>query len=95
MLSEGIKWRGLRLQELTDERAKELGYESEKGVLITSVEPDSRSDKAGLKVDDLIMEVERHAISSISEFQDAVKDLEGSVLLHVKRGEIARYVLVK
>jgi serine protease Do len=93
--SEGIKWRGLTLQELTDERAKELGYESDKGVLITSVEPDSRSDKAGLEVDDLIIEVERHAISNVSEFQDAVKDFKDSVLLLVKRGESARFVLVK
>jgi len=95
MPSEGIKWRGLTLQELTDERAKELGYESDKGVLITSVEPDSRSDKAGLKVDDLIIEVERHAISNVSEFQDAVKDFKDSVLLLVKRGESSRFVLVK
>jgi len=93
--SEGIKWRGLTLQELTDERAEELDYESDKGVLITSVKPDSRSSKAGLKVDDLIIEVERQAISNISEFQDAVKDLEGTVLLRVKRGEGARFVLVK
>ena len=93
--SGGIKWRGLTLQELTDERAEELGYESDKGVLITSVKPDSRSSKAGLKVDDLIIEVERQAISNISEFQSAVKELECTVLLRVKRGEGARFVLVK
>jgi len=95
MPSEGIKWRGLTLQELTDERAKELGYESGKGVLITSVKPDSRADKADLKVNDLITEVERQTISNVSEFQDAVKDLKGTVLLRVKRGEIARFVIVK
>jgi len=93
--SDGIKWRGLTLQELTDERAEELDYESDKGVLITSIKPDSRLSKAGLKVDDLIIEVERQAISNISEFQDAVKDLEGTVLLRVKRDEGARFVLVK
>jgi S1-C subfamily serine protease len=95
MPSEGIKWGGLTLQELADERAEELGYESDKGVLITSVNPDSRGNKAGLKVNDLIIEVERQAISKISEFQDAVKDFEGNVLLRVKRGESARFVLVK
>ena len=95
MPSEGMKWRGLTLKELTDERAKELNYESDKGVLITSVKSNSRLSKAGLKVNDLIIEVERKAISNVSEFQDAVKDLEGTVLLHVKRGETARFVLVK
>lgn len=93
--SEGIEWRGLTLQDLTDELAKELSYKSDKGVLITSVKPDSQSAKAGLKVDDLIIEVERQAISNVSEFQNAVKDLEGIVLLRVKRGEVARFVLVK
>ena len=95
MPSEGIKWRGLTLQELTDEVAKELGYESDKGVLITAVKSDSRTKKADLRVNDLIIEVERQPVSSIAEFQDAVKDLESKVLLRVKRGKGARFVIVK
>jgi serine protease Do len=70
--------------------AKELGIKGKaQGVVVTSVEPDSGADKAGLMPGDVIREINRHPVKSVKEFEkvsSAVKKGENVLLLINRRG---------
>lgn len=88
---------GIVGQTLTPDLAKEFGYEGQKGVIITEVEPGSPADMAGLKSGDLIMEVNRKPVNNVDEFDKAVKETpkdKKGVLLKVKRGDGSMYIVV-
>jgi len=87
---------GLSLHQLTPELADRYGYENEKGVLISYVEGGSAAYRAGLKSGDLILQINRQAVSTVEE---AIKHLQNGVekviLLLVRRGDSALYVALK
>ncbi|MFA6110455.1 MAG: DegQ family serine endoprotease, partial [Candidatus Latescibacterota bacterium] len=87
---------GFRVQELTPEIARQLGYEGESGVLIASVAQGSEAQDRGLQRGDLIQEVNRQPVDSVEVFGRAMKASAGreSVLLLVKRGDSTRYLAV-
>jgi serine protease Do len=88
---------GLSVEPLTDDKAKQLGYEGDQGVLVASVEDDGAAAAAGIQPGDLIVEVNRTAVNSVGAFRDAVtkaKDKE-SLLMLVKRQESSRFVILK
>lgn len=87
---------GLGIQDLTPELATRLGFENEKGVVISEVEPGSPAARAGLESGTLITEVNRKPVSSVSEYKAAVKESdEKGVLLRVREGEMSRYVVLE
>ena len=88
---------GLSVQELDGDIASQLGLEGQKGVVITQVEPGSAAAEAGLERGQLIKEVNRNAISSVREYNDAVKNTpEGkAVLLLVTDGKVSRFVAIR
>jgi serine protease Do len=87
---------GLALQELTPELAKQLGVQSDKGVVVTEVKPDSPAAQAGLAPGDVIREVNRMAVQDIQDVERGLA--KGSdpaqVLLRVEREGSQRYVVV-
>jgi len=88
---------GLHVKDLSPDLAKELGLDAPGGVVIASVQPGSRADEAGLRARDVIIEVNRKAVSNVDSYQNAVKtSAKGkSVLLLIKRGDNTIYVPVK
>jgi len=88
---------GLQVQDLTAELAKRFGYESDKGVVVTEVEPGSPAAEEGVEPGMLIMQVERQPVTNVEEFQAAIKKLKSknSVLLLVKQGKYSRFVAIK
>jgi serine protease Do len=88
---------GLRVKDLSPELAKELGIEVPEGVVISSVQPGSRADEAGLRPRDVILEVNRETVKNVDSYQSAIKTgAKGKiVLLLVKRGENTIYVALK
>ena len=64
------------------------------GVEVVDVQPESKAWAAGLRPGDVVTEVNRDAISDPDQFVDAIDDAEGRVLLHVRRGDAAFYVLI-
>jgi len=88
---------GLRVKDLSPELAKELGIEVPGGVVISSVQPGSRADEAGLRPRDVILEVNRTTVKDVDSYQSAIKTGEKGkiVLLLVKRGENTIYVALK
>ncbi len=88
---------GVTVQNLTPELSKSLGYEGEKGVIVSSVQPGSPGALADLREGDLIKEVNREKIDSVDTFKKAVakSGTDKDVLMLVRRGEYTRYVIIK
>ena len=87
---------GLAFQELTPELAEQLGYQGEKGVLIGDVEPGGPADSAGLRPGQLVQEINKKRIESISDLREVLKnapDLK-QVLLRVRAGKFSQYVVL-
>jgi serine protease Do len=81
---------GVAVQDLDRDTAKELGIKGKaQGVVVTSVEPDSAADKAGLVPGDVIREINRQPVKSAKEFEkvsSAVKKGENVLILINRRG---------
>jgi serine protease Do len=81
---------GVAVQDLDRDTAKELGMKGKtQGVVVTSVEPDSGADKAGLMPGDVIREINRQPVKSVKEFEkisSAVKKGENVLMLINRRG---------
>jgi serine protease Do len=88
---------GLYVKELSPELAQELGIQSRSGVVISSVQPGSRADEAGLRARDVILEVNRETVGDVNSYQRAMKaGAKGKiVLLLVKRGDSTIYIALK
>jgi serine protease Do len=88
---------GVTVQNLTDDVAAELGYEDEEGVVVTSVEPGSPADMAGIESGNLIQEVNRKKVKNIEQFEEAIDKASGkeTVLLLVSDGQYSRYVALR
>lgn len=88
---------GLEVEDLTPEIAQNLGYTSEKGVVVTGVQPNSQAGLLGVKRGQLIVGVNHKKVTSTNQFTEALKDVkEGdTVLLLIKSGQIMRYIALK
>jgi serine protease Do len=87
---------GFTVQDLTEDLARQFGYENQRGVLISQVVPGSPAQFAGLKPGLLITEVNKKAVGDTEKF---LKVLEESlkmkrVLLLVQDRQYARYVVL-
>ncbi len=87
---------GLSVQELTKEIAAQLGYEDEKGVIISNIDANSPAAEAGLRRGDLIKELNKTPIESLADYNKAMKAMgeEKSFLTLIRRGENTSYVVV-
>ncbi len=79
-------WRGLEVSAITPELAQRYRLESSRGVVVTHVEPNSAADEAGLRVGDLILEINRRPVGSVDDFNTLSKSAKGDVLVKTTRG---------
>jgi Do/DeqQ family serine protease len=89
---------GVRVQNLTPEMSRQLNLPATaRGVVVSDLDADSGAAEAGLRNGDLIEEVNRQPVSSVSEFNAALQKAgKKSVLLRVRRGnEGAFFVVVR
>ena len=88
---------GLRVQELSEEIAEQLGYEKERGVLVAGVKRGSRAARQGLRSGDLIIEVNRRRIESIADYERELEESDGTVVLLVVDGrqKFTKFVALK
>jgi serine protease Do len=87
---------GFEIGDLDDDVAGRLGVANDEGVVITRVKRGSVAAAAGIATGDVISEVNRTAVSSVSEFRSAIKksDADGTLLLVISpRG--SRYVVLQ
>jgi len=77
---------GLTVKNLDAGLAHDMGLSQNKGVVVSSVQPGSSADAAGVRARDIIVEVNRHGVGSVDAYQRAIKLGGGkAVLLLIKR----------
>jgi serine protease Do len=89
--------KGVSVQGLTSDLRQQLQTpEGTQGVVITDVDPDSAASAAGLQQGDIIVQVDRKPVTTVSEFNTAVgaSASRESTLLLVKRGQGTQFVVV-
>jgi serine protease Do len=87
---------GLRLHNVNPELARQLGLKADRGVVVMGVEPGSPAEEAGIRQGDVILEVNRKPVTSITEVKEQVSKTGegGQVLLLVQRDQAKLYVPV-
>ncbi len=65
------------------------------GVLVTEVAPGSPAQRGGLRPGDVVTSVNRRPVTSLMELPEAVKSGGNRVLLNVRRGEAALFLLMQ
>ncbi len=60
-------WLGVVIQDITPDMAESLGVKE--GVIIAQVMPSSPADKAGLKIGDIVVEIEGQRVSEVRDLQ--------------------------
>lgn len=88
---------GFTVEELTPDLSSRLGYGDDKGVVVTKIVPGSLVELSGVKPGALIISVDRKEVTTIAEFDDAMKEAYPNkrVLLLVKQGPYVRFVSLK
>jgi len=88
---------GVQVDQLTDDIRQQLGLGPEvKGVVITDVPDGSSAANAGLQRGDVIAQVNRHAVNSVSDYQRLIREARNeSVVLLVNRGGQTQFVVVQ
>jgi len=88
---------GVSVQSLTPDLRQQLQVpEGTQGVVITDIDPNSQASAAGLQQGDIIEQVNRKPVNSVSEFNTAVRAgaSSQSTLLLVRRGQGSQFVVV-
>jgi serine protease Do len=78
---------GFQVADLTPEMARRFNMEENRGVVVVGVNANSKADKAGIQKGDLILEVNRQDVESVSEFKKRIRNDKGAngIDLLVKR----------
>ena len=87
------KW-GFQLQDITPQMSEKRGLKADHGALVVGVQPGSPAAEAGMRVGDIILEVNRQPVESVKEVKEAFTraDAKDSLLLLLKRGEGSLFV---
>lgn len=94
---EAKRYLGMKVQAVTPDMIRRYDLaEDEKGVVVTEIESGSTAEDAGVKVGDVVKEIDRRKINDITDYNEAVsKAKEGRVLLLVKRGVYTIYISLR
>jgi serine protease Do len=95
--SEGTPMKGVQVDELTPQLRSELDLSSRvHGVVVTDVSPDSPAAGAGLRRGDVIEEVNREPVDSVSEYRRALRRAgTQSLVLLVNRSGNTTFIAVE
>jgi serine protease Do len=87
---------GVVLEALTLESARQYGpAPNRKGVAVRRVDPDSAAAKAGLEAGDVILEVNRHPVTTAEDVKRYVNESPtGAALLFVSHDGQTRYLAI-
>jgi len=88
---------GIATQALTPEIARQLGLSETRGVVVAQVEPGSLAQRAGVQAGDVILSVNRKAVTSLNEYREAMKlsNLDKGVLLQIRHEGVSRFVVLR
>ena len=88
---------GLSIEELTPQARRQFDLPARTaGVVIVNIEPESAAAEAGLRRGDVIQEVNRMAITSVSQFEEAIRrGGNDPVVLLVNRGGSTQFIVLE
>jgi serine protease Do len=94
---ENSAMRGVQVEDLTPGVRRELGLGSDlKGVVVTQVSDGSPAQDAGLQRGDVIQQVNRQPVDSVSEYERLVREAgKQPIVLLVNRGGNTTFVVVE
>ena len=90
-----IESMGIEIQQLTPDLAEALGVQTDKGVVITNIQEGSPASRSSLRTNDVISEINRVKIRSISDAKKVLSQQKELFLFRVITGVSRRYVVVK
>ncbi|MFY9744105.1 MAG: DegQ family serine endoprotease [Candidatus Sulfotelmatobacter sp.] len=95
--AENDTMRGVQVDELTDDVRQQLGLKPNvKGVVVTGVSDDSPAGDAGLQRGDVIVQVNRQPVNSVSDYQRLVAEAgKQTVVLLVNHGGNTVFLVVQ
>jgi serine protease Do len=83
---------GMTVEVLDREQARELGIAAGSGVVVTAVQSGGRAATAGIRAGDVIVEVDRRAVTTPDALRSALQNGSRPALLLVRRGESTFFV---
>jgi Do/DeqQ family serine protease len=86
-------WVGMTVQALDSNLSTYLGIQSDAGLMVTAVEPESPAAKAGIGEGDAILSIDGIRITDIASYHTKMNDISAGQTLSVeisKKGKIAR-----
>jgi serine protease Do len=86
---------GLTVEPLTADKAEQLGYKDEQGLVVSQVDADGPAAREGIQPGNLITEVNRQKVTNTDEFRDALAKSPDRVLLLIKNKTASRFVILK
>jgi serine protease Do len=88
---------GLTVRAINPELAKQYESGKTKGVIVTKVETDSAAAQKGIRVGDVITEVNRKPVTTLKQFREALKsaDLKQGVLFDFQSRGASKFEVLK
>jgi len=88
---------GMKVQELSDELARQLRSAETSGVVVTALDNDGLAVEAGILLNDIVKEINGHKISTLEDYKKAIAaHKKGSfVRLLVRRSDSLLYIALK
>ncbi len=88
---------GMSVQDITERLARAFDVEQKKGVLVTSVDPDSPADRAGLQPGDIITQLNGDRINNQKQYEnyEGLIELNSQVAIDYLRNDRAKNVLTE
>ncbi|MCM8781896.1 MAG: Do family serine endopeptidase [Candidatus Omnitrophica bacterium] len=90
-VKEEVRWRGIKVIDITPELASRYNIQDTEGVLVSEIDPASPAGEAGLNSGDIIREINKTPVRNKAEYNKVVTALKGDVLLRTDKG----YLIVK
>jgi Do/DeqQ family serine protease len=86
-----------KLHPMLSGSALEVGKTKDdtKGIVVTEVDERSPAARVGFEAGDVIMQVNRKRVSNLRELTDSLKDVNGNIVLGVKRGHESIFLLIQ
>ena len=95
--AEARPYLGLTVEKITPQIARNLGISGTEGLIISQIENNSPAAEAGLRVRDVVLEIDQSSINNLSDFQQKLRSYnnQDSILFLVKRGSSTLYLILK
>lgn len=84
-------WRGMKVAEITKEFADNFEIETDIGVIVTKVIPDTPAARAGIRAKDIITQINTFNIQTLEDYLFSTSKASGKVLIKTNRAYLMIY----